>query len=106
MPCVWGGVQNIGSKFVLALGDNFYFRGVESASDPLWKSVFRSHPRSLPAPAQSPRLPSPPSSSSFPHLHAAVCRPPTSASCMLSPCRAQDRTMDSEGMTADITDRA
>jgi len=32
--------ENIGSKFVLALGDNFYWRGVHSATDPLWKSVW------------------------------------------------------------------
>ena len=30
----------IGSRFVLALGDNFYWQGVESVKDPLWKSVW------------------------------------------------------------------
>lgn len=28
------------SRFVLALGDNFYWRGVQSENDPLWQSVF------------------------------------------------------------------
>ena len=32
-------LQAIGAKFVLALGDNFYWRGVKSIADPLWKSV-------------------------------------------------------------------
>jgi len=30
----------IGSRFVLALGDNFYWHGVSSVADPLWKSVW------------------------------------------------------------------
>lgn len=37
-----------GCHFVLALGDNFYWRGVKSVNDPLWKSVYEdrvdSHP--------------------------------------------------------------
>lgn len=30
----------IGSKFVLALGDNFYWGGVNSVTDPLWQTVW------------------------------------------------------------------
>mmetsp|Transcript_553 Transcript_553/g.1439 ORF Transcript_553/g.1439 Transcript_553/m.1439 type:complete len:456 (-) Transcript_553:172-1539(-) len=32
--------ESISSKFVLALGDNFYWGGVNSATDPLWKTVW------------------------------------------------------------------
>lgn len=36
------------AQFVMALGDNFYPRGVSSVNDPLWKSVYEdrvgSHP--------------------------------------------------------------
>lgn len=34
--------EDVGSRFVLALGDNFYWRGVTSASDPLWDEVWKS----------------------------------------------------------------
>jgi tartrate-resistant acid phosphatase type 5 len=36
------------AQFVMAIGDNFYPRGVKSVNDPLWKSVYEdrvgSHP--------------------------------------------------------------
>jgi len=31
-----------GSRFVLALGDNFYDQGVANVNDPLWKSIFEN----------------------------------------------------------------
>lgn len=33
--------QAIDSKIVMALGDNFYWGGVKSVSDPLWQSVWQ-----------------------------------------------------------------
>jgi len=34
--------QTIGSKFVLALGDNFYPLGVKSIMDPQWQNTFEN----------------------------------------------------------------
>lgn len=34
--------EQVKSQFVLALGDNFYHRGVQSLDDPLWGSVWQS----------------------------------------------------------------
>ena len=34
--------EAVGSSFVLALGDNFYFAGVTGVKDPLWQSVWQT----------------------------------------------------------------
>ena len=34
--------EAVGSRFVLAMGDNFYFAGVKSVHDPLWQSVWQT----------------------------------------------------------------